>query len=350
MKCCPWVVCGSICGGEKRKSEKGRLRKGVNVLVATPGRALDHLLKTESFCVDNLEWVVIDEADRLFDMGFEKQVSAIVDQLNAKKKAGPEFRARSIVLVSATITPKVLELASTCSVRAQNPVVLQSSASSSSSGTAHNSKSVAEPTTQREDVKLPENLSQYFTVSHFKQRLVLLSSFLLSEVHKKPAAKIMVFFSTCDSVDFHKRLFEDDVSSRNGDPRGAGGGFQQVFRCMSLHGKMTQTERKKGSPYDPLPPPPPEPFTRVGGWVVSNLVVVCQYVLSRSIFASATFSVVPILAALTTSPLSAMKVEVCVGGVVGVRSEAEIPSQQQPTQKKRQLSRHLPMYQQVGGL
>ena len=93
MKCCPWVMCGSICGGEKRKSEKGRLRKGVNVLVATPGQALDHLLKTEAFCVGNLEWVVIDEADRLFDMGFEKQVSAIVDQLNAKKKAGPEVRA-----------------------------------------------------------------------------------------------------------------------------------------------------------------------------------------------------------------------------------------------------------------
>jgi len=222
MKCCPWVVCGSVCGGEKRKSEKGRIRKGINVLVATPGRALDHLLKTESFCVDKLEWLLIDEADRLFDMGFEKQISAIVDQLNLKKKASQESRPRSTILVSATITSKVLELASQCSVRTQNPVILKSGSST---------KVIAHP--QQSSVKLPDNLSQFFTVVHFKQRLALLSSFILTEMHKKQNSKIIVFFSTCDSVDFHTRLFQDE-----------GGGFRDLFRSLSLHGKMAQSDRK----------------------------------------------------------------------------------------------------------
>lgn len=84
LKLCPsfvWIVPGICIGGEKKKSEKGRLRKGdstlhpvqnhsnsieigVTILVATPGRLLDHLEHTQSFKVDRLRWVVLDEADR----------------------------------------------------------------------------------------------------------------------------------------------------------------------------------------------------------------------------------------------------------------------------------------------
>lgn len=69
-----WLVPGSISGGERRKSEKARLRKGVTVLVCTPGRLLDHLKTTQCFRRESLRWLVLDEADRLLDMGFEKQV------------------------------------------------------------------------------------------------------------------------------------------------------------------------------------------------------------------------------------------------------------------------------------
>lgn len=55
--------------GEKKKSEKARLRKGVVVLVTTPGRLLDHLRTTESFVLQRMRWLVLDEADRLLDMG-----------------------------------------------------------------------------------------------------------------------------------------------------------------------------------------------------------------------------------------------------------------------------------------
>jgi ATP-dependent RNA helicase DDX31/DBP7 len=62
------TIC-SITGGERKKSEKARLRKGVVVLVGTPGRLLDHLKTTESFTLQKLRWVVLDEVDRLLDMG-----------------------------------------------------------------------------------------------------------------------------------------------------------------------------------------------------------------------------------------------------------------------------------------
>ena len=69
-----WLVPGSLSGGERRKSEKARLRRGVAILVCTPGRLLDHLKATKCFRRELLRWLVLDEADRLLDMGFEKQV------------------------------------------------------------------------------------------------------------------------------------------------------------------------------------------------------------------------------------------------------------------------------------
>ena len=68
-QCCVWIVGGSVTGGEKKKSEKARLRKGIVVLVATPGRLLDHMKTTESFTLTKLRWIVLDEVDRLLDMG-----------------------------------------------------------------------------------------------------------------------------------------------------------------------------------------------------------------------------------------------------------------------------------------
>jgi hypothetical protein len=68
----PFIVPGLLSGGEKRKSEKARLRKGCAIVVATPGRLLDHLTSTAAFdcSAATLRWLVLDEADRLLDMGF----------------------------------------------------------------------------------------------------------------------------------------------------------------------------------------------------------------------------------------------------------------------------------------
>lgn len=81
-----WIISGVIVGGDKRKAEKARLRKGLHLLVATPGRLLDHLENTESFHVANLKWLVMDEADRLMDLGFEEKIRRIVELIEARRE------------------------------------------------------------------------------------------------------------------------------------------------------------------------------------------------------------------------------------------------------------------------
>ena len=60
------IVAGAITGGEKRKAEKAKLRKGCTMLCATPGRLRDHLLHTVNFPI-SLRFVVLDESDRYHD-------------------------------------------------------------------------------------------------------------------------------------------------------------------------------------------------------------------------------------------------------------------------------------------
>lgn len=79
-----WLVPGLLIGGENRHHEKQRLRKGVVILVATPGRLLDHLESTTAFSVAHLQWLVLDEADRLLDLGFQKSLSRIVELLDER--------------------------------------------------------------------------------------------------------------------------------------------------------------------------------------------------------------------------------------------------------------------------
>ena len=84
--CSPWQlqspdhgieqVGGAIIGGENRGKEKARLRRGLAVVVATPGRLLDHLQNTAAFRTAELRMLVLDEADRLLDLGFEAKIRA----------------------------------------------------------------------------------------------------------------------------------------------------------------------------------------------------------------------------------------------------------------------------------
>merc|ERR1719183_2495962 len=62
---------GIVIGGANRDSEARKLQKGVNFLVATPGRLLDHLTSTRAFNVKSLLLLIIDEADRILEIGFE---------------------------------------------------------------------------------------------------------------------------------------------------------------------------------------------------------------------------------------------------------------------------------------
>ena len=73
-------------GGSNRKTEATKLVKGVSILVATPGRLLDHLQNTKGFLYENLQCLVIDEADRILQIGFEEDMKAIVKMLPKKRQ------------------------------------------------------------------------------------------------------------------------------------------------------------------------------------------------------------------------------------------------------------------------
>lgn len=57
---------------------------GVNVIVGTPGRILDHLENTRNFSYKNLKCLVLDEADKLLEAGFEKHIVGIIKKLPSK--------------------------------------------------------------------------------------------------------------------------------------------------------------------------------------------------------------------------------------------------------------------------
>ena len=60
LKRAPFIVAGSLIGGEQTNHEKNRLRKGVNILFSTPGRLIYHMKNTKSFKFDNLKTIVFE--------------------------------------------------------------------------------------------------------------------------------------------------------------------------------------------------------------------------------------------------------------------------------------------------
>lgn len=75
---------GLVMGGSNRQVESEKLGKGVNILVATPGRLLDHLQNSPDFLYKNLQCLVIDEVDRILEIGFEEELKQIVNLLPSK--------------------------------------------------------------------------------------------------------------------------------------------------------------------------------------------------------------------------------------------------------------------------
>jgi ATP-dependent RNA helicase DeaD len=90
-----------IYGGQPIGRQLGALRRGVDVVVATPGRALDHIARG-TLQLDAISVVVLDEADEMLDMGFAEDIEAILDDTPA---------TRQTVLFSATMPPRIDKLA-----------------------------------------------------------------------------------------------------------------------------------------------------------------------------------------------------------------------------------------------
>jgi ATP-dependent RNA helicase RhlE len=91
----------SVYGGAGMKKQIDRLRRGADVIVATSGRLMDHM-RRKNVCFDDLQILVLDEADRMLDMGFFPDIKRIVSRMP---------RQRQTMLFSATMPPTILALA-----------------------------------------------------------------------------------------------------------------------------------------------------------------------------------------------------------------------------------------------
>jgi ATP-dependent RNA helicase DDX31/DBP7 len=234
---CINVVYGSLMGGQKIDTEKAMLRKGLNVIIATPGRLLYHLKNTVNLRFDNLKMLIFDEADILLSMGFEKDIKECLSIIT--KKYNPDlqeetlthesFKKLKLFLISATMDHHIRSLVSFL---------------------MKGFKSVGfEKKGEEDEFEPPAGLSQYYSIVYDEFRLIHLIAFVLNNIDKK----IIIFVSNCDTVNFLSNMIptlEFDVESINftnyNNSHETGKTFKLLdTKVYKLHGKMDHKERKE---------------------------------------------------------------------------------------------------------
>lgn len=178
-----------VYGGTGFEQQTKALRKGVDVIVATPGRLLDHI-ERGNVNVGNIEILVLDEADRLLDMGFMPQVRRIITKLSTD---------RQTLMFSATIDERVEYIASQYLVE---PVVIR---------------------VNTEQIEPQEIEQKIYHVHEFDKDALLVR--LLSELEM---SSVVVFTGTRMRADWvYDRLREANVA------------------CEAIHGDINQVKREK---------------------------------------------------------------------------------------------------------
>lgn len=186
------ISAGLVTGGKKEFEEEQLRIIKMNILVATPGRLLQHFEQTPSFDASNLLLLVLDEADRILDMGFKQQLDCIMTYLPS---------TRQTLLFSATQTKSIKDLAR---LNLSKPEYIAVHA-------------------EQED-STPSQLKQNYIVCLLHKKLDTLFSFL--KTHLK--SKLIVFLSTCSQVRFVFECFR---------------GMQPGIPLTALHGKIKQERR-----------------------------------------------------------------------------------------------------------
>uniref|UniRef100_A0A8C0X164 ATP-dependent RNA helicase n=1 Tax=Castor canadensis TaxID=51338 RepID=A0A8C0X164_CASCN len=182
---------GLIMGGSNRSAEAQKLGNGINIIVATPGRLLDHMQNTPGFMYKNLQCLVIDEADRILDVGFEEELKQIIKLLPTR---------RQTMLFSATQTRKIEDLARISLKKEPLYVGVDDDKANAT----------------------VDGLEQGYVVCPSEKRFLLLFTFL----KKNRKKKVMVFFSSCKSVKYHYELLN-----------------YIDLPVLAIHGKQKQNKR-----------------------------------------------------------------------------------------------------------
>lgn len=247
-----WIVATALTGGDSRKSEKARLRRGCQIVVGTPGRLLDHLRTSEGWKRSKLSWLVVDEADRLADLGFENTVKEIFSTLSMVL---PRLR---MVLVSATVTEKLkVEFAGR---KLKNPQFIKAGPKKEiyegESSPVEGADNGNVPMTN--DFNAPVAIDQIYLHTPTKLRLQILVGLLRSffpTASTSQSCRVIVFFSCCDSVDFHFELFKAAAENKT-----IPAFLPPRVKLLRLHGNLEQSNRvatfnefiKEGKSSDPV--------------------------------------------------------------------------------------------------
>lgn len=189
------ISAGLIIGGKDLKFEKKRMDQ-CNIVICTPGRLLQHMDENPLFDCVNMQILVLDEADRCLDMGFEKTMNSIIENLPAK---------RQTLLFSATQTKSVKDLAR---LSLKDPLYV-----SVHEHSAHTT---------------PEGLQQSYIVCSLEDKMAMLWSFIKNHMKQK----IIVFFSSCKQV---KYVYEAFCRLRPGVSLLALYGTLHQLRRMSIY-------------------------------------------------------------------------------------------------------------------
>ncbi|PWZ00287.1 DEAD-domain-containing protein [Testicularia cyperi] len=198
---------------------------GPDILIGTPGR-LEELLSKKGVRKSELEVLVLDEADRLLDLGFAEHLHRILALLPKQRRTG---------LFSATMTDAVGELVR---IGLRNPVrvlvkVETKSKKTPASASANPNTAGSAATPDDSSRRTPASLTNMFLVCRPENKLAQLLRILRSEARDWGAAKFIVYFSTCAQVNyFYTLLSRMSRTKRDG------------IALHALHGKQTPNKRR----------------------------------------------------------------------------------------------------------
>ncbi|KAG0569950.1 hypothetical protein KC19_6G127800 [Ceratodon purpureus] len=203
----PGIRAMLLVGGTDVTAEVAKLKQsGANVLIGTPGRLYDIMERVSALDFRNLEVLILDEADRLLDMGFQRQLTSILGHLPKQRRTG---------LFSATQTEAVVELAR---AGLRNPVRVE----------VRTQAKAQAADSQLVQSKTPSGLTLQYLICEGDEKPSHLVQFL-SE-HRKN--KIILYFMTCACVDYWAIILPQ-LEALSG------------IQAVALHGKMKQAVREK---------------------------------------------------------------------------------------------------------
>ena len=280
--CCINVVYGSLMGGQKIETEKKKLRKGLNIIITTPGRLLYHLQNTEKINFTTLKMIIIDEADLMLDIKNKKDIKECFKLMILKNEnidnneeivLNPDlFKKFKIFLISATIDNRIRKM-SNYFMKGFKAIGFEKEDEKDKEIKNDNKdkdidKNNEENNNEEEDNNKKvsstyylsslkqRNITQYFSYINDEFRLIHLIAFLYNNLFQKT----IIFVSTCYLCEYLSKIiteleidinYKSDIevspkdkqksSKDDSRPKNINLFTQKTYK---LHGKMRHDERK----------------------------------------------------------------------------------------------------------